>query len=128
MNKNSITLINEKLTDNQSADLTEQLPDIFSDPLIHHTSIFINGLEKYSAPDDSSVSPIIDTPTYNNQSDECLRFSRLHSKSTFHIKIAKHVATKEFLIDEICSLKSEVTYKQQMDKMMANFGNTNLLT
>ena len=57
-------------------------------------------------------------------------FSRLHSISIFHIEIAESVATKGFLINEMCSLKSEVlsSCKQQVSKMMTNLENTNLLT
>ena len=58
----NLTLINEKLTDCQSVDLVELLPNISPDPSIPDTPICINRLQKDSASDDSPVIAIIDTP------------------------------------------------------------------
>ena len=56
----NLTVINEKLTDSQSVDLVELLPNISPDT--SDTPICINRLQKDSASDDSPGVPIIDTP------------------------------------------------------------------
>ena len=109
--KNSY-LINEKLTDSQSVDLTELLPNISEGPSIPDTPICINGGEKDSVLDDAPTIPITDTPICNNQCDErspdyslSQPFILESLKQNYKSLYAQSVATKEFLLNEICSLK-----------------------
>ena len=71
-NNTESDLVNGKLIDSQTADLTELFPNISPDASLPNASMYTNELEKESAPDDFPANPNINTWISNKLLDQCL--------------------------------------------------------